>query len=76
MMRDQLIPALIGQLLREGVAAEQIEKAVARVRDLRLGQSITGGESPERRAFVFEQTDRLLDVTQSSRVGRGQDEDG
>lgn len=57
-MRDQLVPALIAQLLVEGVEPEQVERAVARVRDLEMGQSISG--DPMRRAFAFEQS-RLLE---------------
>lgn len=56
-MRDQLLPAFIAALLAEGVDAEQVENAVARVRDLKLGQSISG--HPLRRAFANEQTKLL-----------------
>lgn len=58
MMKGQLIPAFIAALMVEGVEAEQIEKAVARVQSVKLGQSITG--HPLRRAFAFEQA-RLLE---------------
>lgn len=64
MIKDQILPAFISALLTEGVEAEQIERAVARVRDLQLGQSITG--HPLRRAFAFEQTkllERTVDAT-------------
>ena len=58
MIEGQLIPALIAQLLIEGVEPWQIEGAVARVRDLELGESVTGDDSL-RRAFAFEQAARL-----------------
>ena len=58
MISEQILPAFIAQLLVEGVEPEQIERAVARTRDLRLGHSISG--HPLRRAFAFEQA-RLLE---------------
>lgn len=57
MMTGQLIPALICALMAEGVDAEQIEKAVTRVRAVKLGEDFTG--HPLRRAFAFEQTTLL-----------------
>lgn len=57
MIEGQRIPALISALLVEGVEAEQIERAISRVIDLKLGQSISG--HPLRRAFAFEQARRL-----------------
>jgi hypothetical protein len=59
MMGGQAVPALMAALLAEGVTADQIERAVDRVRSLRLGESITAGApGPEQmtRAFVFEQS--------------------
>lgn len=64
MMREQLVPALIAGLLAEGVEAEQIERAVARVRDIKPGQSISGHAL--RRAFAFEQA-KLLERAQTGR---------
>jgi hypothetical protein len=57
-MSGQAVPAFIAALMVEGVEAEQIERAVARVSDLRPGQSLSG--HPLRRAFAFEQA-RLLE---------------
>jgi hypothetical protein len=58
MMKDQVLPAFIAQLIAEGVEAKQIEQAVSGVRSIRLGESITG-DDPLRRAFAFEQADLL-----------------
>lgn len=58
MMKDQLVPALVCPLLEEDVSPSTIKRAVARVLDIRLGQSICG-EDPLRRAFAFEQARRL-----------------
>lgn len=54
MAREQLVPALICALLAEGVAPQTIERAVARMDKLRLGESICSGD-PLRRAFSWEQ---------------------
>jgi hypothetical protein len=62
MMHDQILPAFIAALLAEGVDAEQIERAVARVTDIKPGESISG--NPLRRAFAFEQQ-RLLERSDS-----------
>lgn len=64
MMREQLVPAFMAALMGEGVRPEQIERAVARVRDLPLGSNLlaTAGsrhDEPLVRAFVFEQAGRL-----------------
>lgn len=66
MTRDQLVPAFMAALLAEGCSTRQIERAVARVRDLPLGASLSasaeevGHDRALVRAFVFEQT-RLLE---------------
>lgn len=57
MMDAQVVPALIGALVREGVDPEAIERAVASVCDLRLGDDIAPG--PLVRAFAFEQARRI-----------------
>lgn len=59
MIEGQKTPALISALIKEGVNAEIIEKAVARVLDVQLGQSISFGQGPTVRAFAFEQSRRL-----------------
>jgi hypothetical protein len=57
MMKAQLIPAFMCALMAEGVEADQIERAVTRVRRIGLGRDFTG--HPLRRAFAFEQTTLL-----------------
>jgi hypothetical protein len=69
MTKEQLIEALIGQLLIEGVTPEQVERAVSRVRDLRWGHNVVYDYRPGRqngrsllsyrRAFAFEQAKLL-----------------
>jgi hypothetical protein len=58
MMKGQLLPAFIAALLAEGVEPTQIERAVGRVRSIRLGQSISS-DNQLWRAFAFEQTTLL-----------------
>lgn len=58
MMSEQLIPAFISSLLLEGVDPLLIERAVARVRDIKLGESISGS-NPLHRSFAMEQADLL-----------------
>lgn len=55
---SQLVPALLASLLREGVDADAVERAVARTADLLPGDSISGGD-PLVRAFAFEQASLL-----------------
>lgn len=69
MMTGQVTPALLAALMGEGVSGRQIEMAVAAVRDVKLGTSISALayrnpdlralEEPVIRAFVFEQAGRL-----------------
>jgi hypothetical protein len=63
-IEGQKVPALLAALLGEGVLPQQIEDAVAQVRSLKLGKSISrlaGPSFDERltRAWIFEQADRL-----------------
>lgn len=60
MIQEQVVPALIAALVDEGVDPQAIERAVARVRDMPPGRSISGG-NPLVRAFAFEQA-RLVEV--------------
>lgn len=66
MSREQMVPALIAALLREGVEPSVIEGAVARAVDTAtLGKSIMGTESQfdrERIAFCFDQARIIKDA--------------
>lgn len=69
MMAGQITPALLAALMGEGVRAQQIERAVAAVRDVKPGEAISelAHRNPDLRsldsnmirAFVFEQAGRL-----------------
>lgn len=68
MMRDQMVPALFAALVHEGVDPALVERAVGRVLDIQLGESVTGG-SPLLRAFAFEQARRLEGGSRPDELG-------
>lgn len=59
MTTDQIVTALIGALLLEGVDPAAIERAVTRVSECRLGRTLPGHANPMIRAFANEQS-RLM----------------
>lgn len=60
MMSEQAVIAFIADLiLKGGLNPEKIERSVDRVRDIKIGESITG-DDPLIRAFAMEQSARLL----------------
>lgn len=57
MNEQQLLTAFIGALLKEAVTSEQIDRAVLRVLDLKVGMFMT--RTPMEREFAFSMARRL-----------------